>query len=324
MRGTNHGFLTYDGIYPGIGHSGGTTGFNTNLVMIPSHRFGIVTLANSGVGRELDAKILDLLMGNSWDTVVPLAENLPDATSVEGRFVALRRHEGNTMELIDRFFFRIHIQIIAIDENTITFNRGGDVITFRQVEPYVFRAVSVNSPHALVESRNMYELHFIMENGQPVRISTSGFIDFTAETFSQSTLAFLINATLYGFSMLYFLIVPTIVFIRFLRSKEKWGSRFNYLSNGLLLCGALFAINTIALFVRSFAMFEFITTAVATPHVWINYILLALSVVLLVASFVCWKKDAVKVKHRGLYFSNVGILTAFIFVLWQWNYFVMI
>ena len=73
--------------------------------MIPLHRIGIVTLANSGIGRELDAKILDLLMGNSWNTVVQLKENLPDATSGEGKFVALRRHEGNTMEFADRFLY---------------------------------------------------------------------------------------------------------------------------------------------------------------------------------------------------------------------------
>ena len=218
--------------------------------------------------------------------------------------------------------FDTHIQIAAVDENTIVVKQSGDVITYRQVEPYVFRAVSANTSHALAMTRNMYELHFIMENGQPVRISTSSFNDFTAETFRQSALAYSITMALDAISILYFLIIPMILLIKFLRSKEKKYYHFNLLSNGLLLCGTLFMINTIVLLVRLSAV-DFLTTALITPHTWINYILLALSSVLLIASIVCWKKDAVTIKRRILFFSTVTLLALLVANLWYWNFFVM-
>ena len=320
LKGTNHGFLTYDGIYPGIGHSGGTRGFRTNFVAVPSQRFGIVILTNTGDGWGIGEKILDLLLGNSRNIAAPFVENLPNATSVEGRFVSHARHVGNILESLDNDFS--HIQIIAIDENTITFNRGRDVITYSQVEPYVFRAISANTPNALAVTRNMYELQFFMENGQPVRISTSGVHEFTIETFRQSTLASSITIALDVISILYFLIISMILLIKFLRSKEKKFYRFSLLSNGLLLCGILFMINATVLLVRLSAI-EFLTTAMVTSHIWINYILLALSVMLLITSVVYWKKDDVTVKRRVLFFSNVTILALYVTNLWYWNYFVM-
>ena len=213
LRGMNHGFLTYDGIYPGFGHSGGTTGFNSNFVIVPSQNFGVITLTNAAGGNRLSGEILDLLIGNSWDKAVPLAKNLPDATNLTGTFVSLRRNEGNMMESLDSLLFGTHVQINAIDENTITFNIGNEVITYKQIEPYVFRAVSANNPFARNTARNMYEISFVMENGQPTRLSTSFADDFTVQTFGQSTLASLINMALYAISMLFFLVMPIIIFV---------------------------------------------------------------------------------------------------------------
>ena len=323
FRGTHHGFLTYDGIYLGIGHSGGTTGFNSNFVIIPSQSFGVITLTNAAGGGRLSEEILDLLIGNSRDTEVPLAENLPDAASVAGTFVSLRRNQGNMMESTDSLLFGTHVQINALDENTITFTRGSEVITYRQTAPYVFRVVSADNYLARNTARNMYKISFITENGQPIKMSTSFVDDFTIQTFNQSTLATLINMALYFISMLFFLIMPIIIFVKFLRRKEKEVHRFSCLSNGLMLCGTLFTINVIILSIQSFTAMQLITTAMVTPHIWINYILLALSFILFVVSLALLKTDRITKKRKAFHFTTAIILAALVLVMQNLNYFVI-
>jgi len=121
-------------------------------------------------------------------------------------------------------------------------------------------------------------------------------------------------------------IVP-IIFIGLLRKKEKF-HLFTHLSNGLPICGLLFAVNYITFEVRYLTIMampvNIFPLSLATPHIWINWILLILTLMLFVLTIVFWKKDAIAVKRRVLYSSTVAVFMLFLFVLWQWNYFVMI
>ena len=317
MRGTYHGFLRYDGSDLTLGHGGGTEGFNTEFAIVPSERFGVVILSNAAGGALFNERVLDLLIGNSRDAIPPPAGDLPDAGSVAGNYVMLRRHEGNILEPLN-FMFGANFSVEAIDENTIAVEAMGMTITYQQVEPYIFRVTSPGAP-----ARMIYELRFIMENGNPVGISMSGPMDATIETFRQSMTALLGGAVMAAVSILFFLIAPLVVFIGFLRKQEKSTSLFHHLSNGLLLSGTLLTLNTLVLFVRIGATAPSIQAAQVVPHVWINYILLALTGIFLAVSLVFFPKDAIRPRRKVLYIATIVFTALFTFVLWNWNFFAM-
>jgi len=332
LRSTHHGFISYDAVLPALGHSGGHPGFNTEFVIVPSERFGIAILTNAQGGVTLIEKILDLVIGNTMGDV-PFIDNLPDARSVEGTFVLLRRNAGNLIEAANAIA-GTNMIIEAIDENTITLTRslppipglsGEDlIITYRQVAPYLFRAVDANSTIARYLARNAYEIYFIMENGQPIGISKSGVVDATIMTFGQGMTALVLGQIMTYGSAVFFLVALIVILIKFLRKREKV-TIFHHLSNALLFCGLLFGLNLIIADVRLIAgMTSGLHFYMFAPHIWMNYILIILSFVLIVTSLVFLAKDKVAIKRKVLYFSSIISLVMFVFVLWTWNFFVLL
>jgi len=322
FRGTHHGFQSYDGVVPALGHSGGGSGFNTQFVIVPSERFGVIVFSNADGGALFIEKILDLLIGNSRDMVSPSTENLPDASNVAGTYVMYRRHEGNILELLNATIFDTNIEIEAVDEHTITLTAGGETITYQQVEPYVFRAVLVETLGAQTFARTIYELRFTMDDEQPVGVSLNSSDGASIQTSAQA-MTFAIANIIYWASLAFFLLMPIILLVGRLRRKEKTTSHFNRLRTGLLLCGTLLGINLIILDVRFLSVAPFLSSTVVTPHIWINYILLALSTVAFVATMIAFKKEAVKTKGKILYFVTATFLVLHLMVIWHWNYFVM-
>ena len=318
LRGTHHGFISYDGVLPSIGHSGATVGFSAEFVLVPSERFGIILLNNSLHGQVMSVELLDLFLGDSMDTVATLVENLPNAESVAGTFVSLRRNVDNILEPWD-FMLGTHTEVVAIDSNTITI--GG--VIYRQIEPFVFRAVATDGTvEARFDARLSYEIHFTVENGQVIGMSRGGSSHSTVQTFSQSMLVFLTSLSILLISTVFFLVMSIITFIRFLRRKDRKANYFGFMSGGLLLTGVLFTINFIVLEGRLIMASRLIQSYMVAPHVWINYILLIISSVLFVISLVLSKRgDATK--RKVLHFSTATLLALFIVVLWNWNYFVI-
>lgn len=331
LRGMNHGFIAYDAVFPAVGHSGMHSGFNTEFVIVPSERFGIVTLTNAQGGSLIIEKLLDLVLGNTMGDV-PIVTGLPNAASVEGTYVLLRRNVGNLLEPAAAMA-GTHVVIQAIDENTITLTRAippilgfegvEPVVTYRQVAPYVFRAVHANSPLASNLARTTGEIAFIMQEGQPILLSMSGAVDATPMTFGQSMAALALGMVVTWGGAVFFLIANIVVLIKFLRRKKAL-TTFQHLSNGLLACALLFGINLIIADTRLLAG---VTTGLHSymfaPHIRLNYILLILSVVLFVASIIFLQKDIVTLKRKILYFSTIAILALIVTFLWQWNFFVI-
>jgi len=332
LRGMHHGFMTYDAILPTVGHSGGQPGFNTEFVIVPSERFGIIALTNAQGGMLFIEKLLELALGNTMRDV-PFVAGLPNATSVEGTYVLLRRNVGNLLEPATAMA-GIHVVIHALDENTITLTRSmpplpgfegeESVVTYRQVAPYLFKAVYANAPLARIFARTTYEIEFVMEGGQPILLSMRGSVDATPMTFGQSMMVLTLGMAVTWGGAVFFLISVLVVLIKFLRRKEAV-TTFHHLSNGLLVCGLLFGINLIIADTRLLAgVATGLHSYMFAPHIWLNYILLAVATVLLVASAVFFVKNTVATTRKILYFISMLLLSLFVFCLWQWNYFVVI
>jgi len=322
LRGTHHGLFSYDGIYPTIGHSGGTIGFGSQFAIVPSHGFGVVILSNARGANVFNDKILDMLVGNTRDLVPPSPQNLPNAENVAGTYVSLMRSEGNIYESLN-IMLGTHIVVAAIDENTITLTQDGITIIYRQIEPYVFRAVYAETPSARNRARTMYEIYFRMENGRAIGISSSYINDATLQTFGQGMLVSMGSMAITVICIIFFLVMSVIALIGLLRRKGKESNVFTHLSNGLLCCGLLFTVNYIVLLARFLSVSAFIQSHMVTPHIWINYILLIISASIVAVSFVFIKKEAVATKRKILHFSTATLLGLFVISLWYWNYFVM-
>ena len=326
LLGMYHGFISYDGVYHAIGHGGGTAGFNAEFALVPSQRFGVVSLTNTAGGMLLNGKILDLLIGDSRDNMMHSPAGLPNAASVEGAFTTLRRNEGNFLEGIDPIMAP-PIVITAIDENTITLSMGGAVLTYRQIAPYLFRIADTDgSAIASLLARQTQELRFIMEDGQPVGIDMYGPGGATPTTFGQTMLSFLLGLVLSIICILFFVVMSIIVFIKFLIKRKT--NRFNLLSSGLLVCGLLFSINNVLFELMTIPAMQTmsILTSQIMPHIWANYVILALTIVTLVASLIFFVKDkeSITKKRKVLYFLTIAFMVIFILAAWSWNYFMIL
>ncbi|MCL2445955.1 MAG: beta-lactamase family protein [Oscillospiraceae bacterium] len=314
----SHGFLTYDGVLPGIGHGGGTMGFNTDFIMIPEERFAVVAFSNANGGAMFIGKVMDLILGNSRDAVPPSPAGLPDARNLAGEFVALRRTHGDALESMNALILGTNMMITAVDENTIEVVAQGQTLTYRQVAPYAFRVVGAEGAMAAFMARMVYELYFVMEDGQPVRLLTPNGFDATRATFGQSMVGSLLYMAVWYIIILFFIVMSIILLIRAIRRKRV-PNAFTRLHAGLILCGLAFALNDIAFFVRLLGVMPFLNASLATQHIWVNWIILVASAVLFVLSLVAMKKCEVSTKSKVFHFIVAALLAVLVALMWSGN-----
>jgi len=317
MRGTHHGFFVYDGVEPTFGHGGQTGGFNTDLALVPTQRFGVAVLSNANGGMAFNNKVLDLLLGNTIDSLPASSDGFPNAYDLTGEYLSYRRHSRNVLALVNPLM--AGIQVKALDENTIELSTMGISQEYRQVEPYVFRATT---PDTL--TRFVHEVEFRVEDGKPVGISMNSPFDASTASWGESMAALMLGAIVVVISLLFFVVAPLVVLIRYLRRKERGLSPFVRVSNGLLVSGMLLVFSVVALIMSVLANFSpvgpFVQSAVVNPFIWLNYALLVVIVALIIASLYFLGKEKVHPKRKVLYSVTLVLLVAFLIMLWQWNF----
>ena len=211
-------------------------------------------------------------------------------------------------------------RVTAVDENTILLQVGPFSETFRQTEPYVFHIISSNTIVA-VYTRT---LHFRMEDGRVTHVMLGNGFDLTPLPQGRSMPILIGSAAIVIIGALFFLSMPIVILISFLRKKEKI-TRFNLFSNGMLLCGTLLVLNHVILFVRTLAINLFRSPGEIAPHIWVNYGLLFLTVGLLIASVLTIIKSAETRPRRKVFFGLTILAHTLMYaVLWNWNFFMFL
>ncbi|MCL2357205.1 MAG: beta-lactamase family protein [Defluviitaleaceae bacterium] len=311
IRGTHHGFLSYNAVYPAVGHSGGTVGFNADFTIVPSERFGLIMLTNANGGLVFMEKVSEEILGSA--EIPAPAGNLPDASRFAGNYFMLRRHEGNVLQIANMFTAAISVE--TLDENTISVTSMGLTATYRQVSPYTFR---VDGSAPLI-GRVGYEIEFLTDNGKVTGISMTAPFDATSATFWQSP-GFLIAVAIGEvLAMLFFFIAPVMILIRFLRKKEK--SPFILASSGFVLSGTLLAINNTVMLARILSNVVGVSAAMVNFHIWINFGLTAIAVALFATSVVFLKRGDATRFHKILFCIGSVFIAIFAAVLWYGNSF---
>ena len=323
---THHGFLQYRGLVNAIGHGGDTPASSTNFGIVPEERFGWVVLTNASGEFDIRFGLTDLLIGTTMQQVQPLSSNLPSTTVVEGRYIPLRRAEGTMLGLAN---YLSMFQISAIDDNTITLSAEGvGYAAYMQVEPYVFQITSSSSP---VFDAMFNELRFTMEDGRPVHVHIPNATDITPLPQGR-TMPFLIAyVAIAAASALFFIIMPIVLFVRFLvrkiRGKETNNqTKFRFFSVALLVSGLIILANNVAAAMTGLANHEVFTSATLNPHIIANSIFAGLSAILLLVSIFFFRKEIseIRTKSKVFYGITVVLLALFIFTLYNWNFFTVL
>jgi heme/copper-type cytochrome/quinol oxidase subunit 3 len=322
MVGTYHGFQTFSGSgTEAFGHGGNNAGFSSSLVVMPEDRFGVVVLVNSLGEIDLVYGVMDLLIGNNTDTMAgALNNNMPHANEVEGTYVTARRYE-NTFALVANYIQLS--KVTAIDENRIFFNIMGLEAIYLQTEPYVYHLISAENP---IVRQGAPVIRFKMEDGRPVQIMVGNGTDFTSLPQNREIPNLIFSLIIIAASTLFFLVMLIVMLVR-LRAIQKRSSslaRFPNLNIGLYITGILLALNNTIAFVRMGVINNYRSAAEMIPHIWINWVLLAVAAVLLVMSLVYLKKEEVTKKQKAVFTITVVLMALFIIVQFHWNFFMFL
>ena len=308
---THHGFFTYSGVLPSFGHGGNLPGFSTDLVIVPEQRFGFAVLTNTSLEMNLIPLLGELLLGTPQTPQI--SSSLPCTHAVEGRFISARRFGGGNITEIVNFMTPL-MQISALDENTIQLSYWAvGAATYIQVEPFVFHIYDSSGSPLL--GQRLPELRFRMEDGVPVQIIAASGGDFTSLPAGRTMPFLIISLISASISIVFFLVMPIILFILFIvrRKKQIERTQFDRFSVGFLLSGSLLVLNNLV-----FLLFGM------PVHVWINYMLAVIVILLFAGSLWSWHTGKIRIKQRVLFAITTVFTILFSFILHSWGFFVFI
>ena len=327
--GTHHGFMSQSGAMPAFGHGGDAIGHVAYFNVVPETRFGFVVLANTaGAINPIEASdirfdIEALLLGQDVVTP-PTIENLPNATEVEGIFARGRSMDGTFLEFLD-FLMVPPVRIRAVDYNNIELTMGiFGTSSYQQVAPHAF--VRTSSDNTILPAALGDELYFRMEDGEVVQLHIGNGNDFLPRASFRSDVDLISSLVMIVVTASFFLVMPIVLLISRLRNRKKGvkPTRFSWLSSGLILSGTLLVLNNLISLARILVINMFRTSAEMAPHIWINYFLTGLIAMFFIGSLVSFRGEVLPMKRKIFYAVTVVLALVLVFVLYNWNFFVLL
>ena len=327
MVGTYHGFLrTYVGERLSLGHGGNTVGFTANLSVIPQENFGFVVSVNGGQEQLIIEGLYDLLIQDLSQIEQPAVryDDLPSVELVTGSYVALERSVGNILEVLE-YFQLISVEAVDENENQILVGiRGGEAI-FTQVEPYVFELAEVLSL-APPTWRIMNRIEFRMDDDTAVFAIVGGW-DFTPLPSGRTMPILLGSLAVVLLNVLLLIIAPLVLVIKLFRKKKDAAAAVNKpfarFQLATILASLALIMNIVVLVVRVGAdPFRMIAAGV-TEHIILNYVFAIAAFVFAILSVLALRKGDVPVKSKIAFGVSTLLITLFIIVLFNWNFFVI-
>ena len=308
----HHGFIPMgDRI---VGHSGDLAGTSAMLGIVPDEHFGWVIMVNQGGDPYVRYGLGNLLVGTTMEAVrqMEVPNNLPSTSIVAGRFMNSRRVESNMGSAMS-YAHSIYI-VTPIDEEIIRFSLLGIVGGYyRQVAPFVYRLIEADGPHfiALFET-----LHFVVEDGVVTHIHIPAF-DMTplprAFGFMIGSLAVTVVA------ILFFIVGLVVLVVKLVRKKLS----FKNMTVGLFLSGLLLVCVNLLPLLLLMANPAGMTIGLVNTVVVLNYIFTGLVLLFACGNVVLLVKKGGTMQGKVMFATTTVIALAFIFVLYSWNFFVM-
>lgn len=274
MPGIAHGFWEYPGVYRTLGHGGNTIAFSTNMQLVPEERFAIVVMANQAGESHLVHGLAGEVLGRQQH---PEAVALPDASDVQGEYVAARRPGYGFMNL---FPYLTMMKLEPQGPGELQMTLSGLSASYKQVQPYLYEKVSGD---AALDVFPM--LYAKVDDGRVAAISvyTSDYLPLSA---GKSMPVLVTCAVLAALAGVYFVTAPFVLAVRAWMNKRRARTRpssrggSGKLLTGFTLTGTGIVANNLILALRMLSNNER-AYAEVYPQILVNYGLTGLAVLLL-------------------------------------------
>lgn len=190
--------------------------------------------------------------------------------------------------------------------------------------PYVYQRISSDSP--ALDNILGNEIRFRVDDANPMQMYVGNGQDFLPRSSFRTSPNLIGSAIVIVITLPFFLLIPIVLLVSFLRNKKKKAkpSHFNWINAGLILCGTLLIVNNLVSLSRILLINMFRASSEIAPHIWINYILVGLAIVLFGGSLLVLNKGEVTIKRKVFYATTVLLITSLIFILHSWNFFVIL
>lgn len=284
MPGIAHGFWEFPGLRRTLGHGGNTIAFATNLQIVPDDRFAIIIMANQAGESHMVHGLTKEIVGTREHAD---AVNLPDASEIQGAFVAARRPEHGFMNL---FPYLTLMKLKPLGADQLQGSLSGMTGNYRQVGPYLYEKAGGDSALDVFPM-----LHATVRNGKVEAISvyTSDYLPLPA---GKSMPVLLLSAALAALAIVYFIIAPFVWLVGAMLNRRRARTRFapravgRKLLVGLTLAGTGMVVNILVLAMRMLGNSER-AYAEVYPQIVVNYGLTGLAALFLAALLLTWKKQ---------------------------------
>lgn len=312
-----HGFWEYRAVPHVVGHSGNVKGFSGNFAVVPENQLGIVVLTNMEIEQELTSGIINLLIQEptkEGDLTVPATELAP-SEKLAGYYVQSGGTYSTYHEVINYLGL---IKVQPKGEHDLILSVMGMTGELKQTSPNVFQFAK--SDHSRFE-RLAPILYAEISDDRVMRLSKGIATDILPIKGSRSLPALIFYMVWALLSILFFLVAPLVILIRWLlRRRKRTPLTMNHFTSSFILSGTILVINVLYQLVN--AMFnEDVTVEQMNLGVSINWVMTLLAIVLFGVSMV---KDSNTSRSTWSKVSHAvaGVLfIGFTLILAHWNFF---
>lgn len=321
MLSNAHGFWEYDGKVRGLGHGGNTSTMSSNMVIVPEENFGVIILTNASGEMAITYGLVDLLIGKSETQLEASKIDLPSSKEVEGMYISARQSLSTYTELLS---YIMSLNIMATEENEIKLNFFGMEGTYTQIQPYLYQLTSSNDPYIENDYRTIY---FEMGEDGIKRLTNGTIADFLPLQGDRQLPWLMSSLVITVLSFVFFIMAPIILLLIWIikRKKMKQQNSRTKLERRLywssLLVGTLILLNNLLLIIRSALSNSMLYYDSLKIHLIFNWILFVVALIFVILNIMNWKKVELKKLQKIMRITSYALITLFIIVLFNWNYF---
>lgn len=315
-----HGFWEFDGKVRGVGHGGNTAAFSTNMVIVPEEKMGVVVLTNASGEMHLTYGLMDLLLGQSDKVVAASTLELPKSEEVEGLYIGARQSKSSYTELLG---YLTPLKIKAIGENQIQISVYGIKGTYTQISPHYYVLTSSND--VLLDS--FQKIYFEMSENKVTRITNGQITDYLPLEGDRQLPLLLSSLAIVLISLLYFIVSPFVILIKWFKNRNKKGEMMGSFVHerrvfwACSLSGTVIILNNVILLIRSFASGSMLVADELKVHLYMNWAMLAIVIVLIIFDVIKWNSMHLKKKEKYSRFFTFGLIILLLAILINWNFF---
>ncbi|WP_339292771.1 serine hydrolase domain-containing protein [Paenibacillus sp. FSL W8-0187] len=312
-----HGFWEYNAHPNAIGHAGNTMGFSSNLVVVPEEKLGIVILTNAEVEQSITSGVINLMIKSKETEPSSSGGDLLSSVDVAGHYVL----SGNTYSTFQEVISYLGlIRIEAKGEHDLIVNVMGMSGEYKQISPNIYKVDGSRFP-------SIYKLAPVLyvekTEGKITRLSKGKATDIVPVRKGRDLPLLYTHLVVAVVAVVFFLLAPIVLFIRWFIQKSKKTSTSNSSSRwfaAVILCGSALVVNVVRLLLLAFTS-DMETASWLNFGIAINGILLILAVPMLIISILRGRKYPLSKQQKWFRILSTMLLAGFIILLADWNFY---